>query len=65
MVIINYYTNLSKEERKVFRDEVIARCGIQYPSFYKKMKQDNWRKSETEIIAAIIQKMGGAKGGSR
>ncbi len=65
MVIIDYYSNLGKDDRKVFRDEVMARCGIQYPTFYRKMKKDNWRKPEVEIIAAIIKRMGGAKGGSR
>lgn len=57
MVIINYYKSLGKDARKVFREEVMSRCGIQYPTFYLKMKENKWRRAEEEVIAAIIERL--------
>ena len=56
MEILDYYkTLLTKIEKRKFREEVMERCGIQYPTFQSKVKNDSWSKLEREAVEQIIK----------
>lgn len=54
MVVSDYYYSLDENSKKKFRDMVIDEIGIAYATFYYKLKNNNWRKSELHIIDNII-----------
>lgn len=54
MVISNYYNNLSKEERRIFREKVMISCDLPYYTFARKMREKLWTKLEVEAITKII-----------
>lgn len=55
MEIQAYYKSLlSKAEKRKFREVVLERCGIQYPTFQSKVKNDSWTKLEREAVEQII-----------
>lgn len=55
MEILDFYKELStKVEKRKFREEVMERCGIQYPTFQAKVKNDSWSKLEREAVKQII-----------
>ena len=56
MVISNYYLSLSGKVKSKFIQDVIKLCGISYPSFFYKMRNDSWTKLEREAIERFIQK---------
>lgn len=56
MVISNYYLSLSGKVKSKFIQDVIELCGISYPSFFYKMRNDSWTKLEREAIERFIQK---------
>lgn len=56
MSIIDYYKSLSIKDKTKFRNLVIERCDISYPSFQLKVHQDRWTKLEREAVEAIIEK---------
>ncbi len=62
MVISDYYYNelKSRKERAAFRNEVLIRTGMQYTSFYVKIKHDSWKPLEREAILDIINKRSNA-----
>lgn len=56
MEILDYYKSLlTKVEKRKFREEVLERCGIQYPTFQMKVKNDSWSKLEREAVEQIIR----------
>lgn len=57
MVIIDYYNSLTKDQKKIFRDKVLEETGISLPSFYYKVRNDVWRKSEQTIVDKIINEI--------
>lgn len=62
MVISDYYFNVLKEdERSIFRDEILRRTGISYPTFYSKLKKGSWTRAEVEVINIIIKERNNAR----
>lgn len=62
MVISDYYFNVLKEdERSIFRDEILRRTGISYPTFYSKLKKCSWTRAEVEVINIIIKERNNAR----
>lgn len=57
MVISNYYLSLSGKVKSKFIQDVIELCGISYPSFFYKMRNNSWTKLEREAIERFIQKI--------
>lgn len=56
MSIIDYYKSLIQYRAKQnFRNKVMDRCDISYPSFQKKVRDDSWTKLEREAILVIIE----------
>lgn len=60
LVFSDYYTKLSVEKKKEFRELVIEETGMSLPTFYYKMRNKNWRKSEISIISNIINNFSNA-----
>lgn len=58
MVISDYYKGLSENLKEIFRKRVLDETGMSYSSFYYKLRNHNWRKSEVVIINGIIQTLG-------
>ena len=57
MVISNYYKSLDRSGKKKFKHEVIEKCGIAYPTYYRKLNADGWTKSERSVIMDIIDRL--------
>lgn len=55
MAISNYYLSLSGKVKSKFIQDVIELCGISYPSFFYKMRNNSWTKLEREAIERFIQ----------
>lgn len=56
MVISDYFNDLADAQKVKFRDEVIIKAGVSYPSFYRKLRDNSWRKPEIAIIQSIIDR---------
>lgn len=54
LVFSDYYSKLSEEKKKELRELVIEETGISLPTFYYKIRNNSWRKSEISIISNII-----------
>lgn len=54
--ISDYYKTLtSYKEKTSFRNEVMEKCDIAYPTFDVKMRLDTWSKLEREAVEKIIE----------
>lgn len=59
MVISDYYKSiLTKSERARFREEVLNKTGMSFPSFYTKMRLNSWTKAEIFVIEHIMKEWG-------
>lgn len=59
MAINDYYKQLNEEQKVVFRNKVLSLTGWSYPTFYYKMKNNNFSKLEREAIEKIINEHDG------
>ena len=56
MGIIEYYKSLGGYKQKaLFREKVMAKCGMSYPCFMGRIRRDNWTKLEKEAIDQLIK----------
>lgn len=56
MAISDYYKSIpTKSERARFREEVLSKTGISFPSFYTKMRMNSWNKAEIFVIEHIMK----------
>lgn len=68
--IVKYYRCLDNRPRNNgpktrFREKVMVRCGMAYPTFMSKIHRNNWTKLEREAIEEIIRKEMEAKNGTQ
>ncbi len=55
MIIIDYYKNLSENEKVTFRNEVINLTGWAYSTFYNKFRTKKFKEIETKAIVNLIK----------
>lgn len=55
MVIIDYYTNLSRKEKTEFINQVREVTGMGHSTFFSKLNSDGFKKLEREAIEKLIQ----------
>ena len=55
MVIINYYTRLSRKEKTEFINQVREATGMGHSTFFYKLNDGSFKKLEREAIERIIQ----------
>lgn len=58
MAISDYYMSLDRKAKNDFRDKVLLETGIAYPTFFYKIKNNSWTKSEERVINDIINNNG-------
>ena len=68
--IVKYYRCLDNRPRNngpkaTFREKVMERCGMSYPTFMSKIQRNNWTKLEREAIEEIIRQEMEAKNGTQ
>lgn len=51
----DHYNSLSDEEKKEVRNQFLARSGISYPGFYKKMKYGSFSPLEMDELESICR----------
>lgn len=62
MVIIDHYKSLDDDGKIAFRDQVLARTGMGYATFYNKMRgESRITKAEIYVINLIIAEGNGAE----
>lgn len=49
-----FYSTLNMREKRLFRDRVLQRCKIQYPSFFSWLSRDSVPPWQVEKINEII-----------
>lgn len=54
MIINDYYQELSRQEKKMFKKKVTELTGWSHPTFYNKLRLNNLTKLEIEAIEKII-----------
>ena len=50
------FTQAPKEVRSEFRDAYLARTGMSYPSFYRKLVEDKFRPLEMKAFYDLMKK---------
>jgi hypothetical protein len=56
MEILSYYASFESNRQKAeFRDKVIEKCGMAYPTFMAKIRNNTWNKLEREAVEEIIK----------
>lgn len=58
ITINDYYQQLSKEEKKKFRLDVCAICGIEYGAFSRRRREDLWTTLERKAVEKYIEEKG-------
>lgn len=54
MVISDYFRELTEDDKVAFRNRVMNETGMSYSTFYYKVRNASWSKSEATIISNII-----------
>ena len=52
------YQGMSKEQRDAFRNQVMERCRMPYPTFYSKNRLGSYTYLEMKEVIQILQEMG-------
>lgn len=55
MVLRDHYNSLPMQQKLKVRDEMIERSGISLITFYQKLRSDNFKKLERELLEGLLE----------
>ena len=55
MVLRDQYNSLPMQQKLKVRDEMIERSGISPITFYQKLRSDNFKKLERELLESLLE----------
>lgn len=55
MVLRDQYNSLPMQQKLKVRDEMIERSGISLITFYQKLRSDNFKKLERELLESLLE----------
>ena len=50
------YDSHNEEKKKIIRETILEKCGFTKNTFYYKLKNENYSKTEIEVLSMIITK---------
>lgn len=56
MVFKDYYESLPMEEKLKLRDDFLSRTGLSIITFYQKLRTNNFRPLERELLNDLLNK---------